>query len=138
LGITERVSLFEMVTEGTIDPGGPVELSVLSVSELGDDGLVRRQEWYSPEQRDEALARFDELAHVPEHDHLVNDASRKLSGLYDAMVRGDFDAIAAGTADDAVIDDRRRVLGYCAEGLDAVMSYTRSVYNAGVREVVAV
>src|SRR5207302_2720560 len=78
LGITERVSLFEMVTEGTIDPGGPVELSVLSVSELGDDGLVRRQEWYSPEQRDEALARFDELAHVPEHDHLVNDASRKL------------------------------------------------------------
>jgi hypothetical protein len=61
LGFVDQVSLLEMVTEGSATPGGPFELSVLSLNELDDDALCIRQDWYSPDQVDEALERFDLL-----------------------------------------------------------------------------
>lgn len=64
LGWMPGVSLLEIVTEGRVDGGGPFEITVLSI-QVADDGLCPRQEWYAPEQIDEALARFDELAAPP-------------------------------------------------------------------------
>jgi hypothetical protein len=62
LGFTDRLSLFEMVTEGRVTPGGPFELSLLSLNELDDEGFCVRQDWYTLDQTDEALDRFDLLA----------------------------------------------------------------------------
>jgi hypothetical protein len=65
LGYVDKVSLLELVTEGSVTPGGPFELSVLSLTELDyadDDMLCIRQDWYSLDQVDEALARFDMIA----------------------------------------------------------------------------
>lgn len=72
LAFNDGLSLFEMVTEGRVMPGGPFELSVLALSELTDEALCIRQDWYNLDQIDDALDRFDmlEASHLGPWSHV--------------------------------------------------------------------
>ncbi|MBV9043294.1 MAG: nuclear transport factor 2 family protein, partial [Acidimicrobiia bacterium] len=132
LGFDERVSLIEHVSEGHAADGGLVEIPVLALSVAGDDGLLHRCEWYLPEQIDEALTRFDELTAPAAADYLDNEALRGARRSWGWIVSGDWDNLAAITAPDAVIDDRRRLSQFRAEGHGAVSAHARSIAGAGV------
>jgi tetratricopeptide (TPR) repeat protein/ketosteroid isomerase-like protein len=137
LGSTEWVVLVDLEIVGRTDSGETFELPMLTVGEYADDGFLRRAEWYLPEQVDEALARFDELTGSARPDALKNEASSKLDELYDALLRGEFNTFAAATSANAVIDDRRPIMRLRTEGRDAVVSYARSVMQAGVTAIQA-
>jgi ketosteroid isomerase-like protein len=136
IGATERLWLFEFVTEGTVEAGGPFELSVLALVEAGNDGLCRRQEWFAVDQIDEALVRFDELAGGTTADLPPNRAATVLDEIEDAIIRGDMAAYGIRTHENAVMDDRR--FQYTWEGRDACVANARSVFTSGVTDIKAV
>jgi DNA-binding SARP family transcriptional activator/tetratricopeptide (TPR) repeat protein len=59
--LTERFSVIETVGEGSDREGNPVQIPMITVNEIEEDGVVRRCEAYRPDQVEEALARFDDL-----------------------------------------------------------------------------
>ncbi|MHB8463264.1 MAG: nuclear transport factor 2 family protein, partial [Acidimicrobiales bacterium] len=135
VALTERVSLVEVVSEGTIEDGGPVEIAVLALTEFEESGGVRRWDWFGLDQLDEALASFDALVGAPEVSQLANMASVELRRMYDALLRSDFASTGAATAENAVLDDRRSLLGRRYEGRDAALAHQRSVVASGVTDV---
>jgi hypothetical protein len=58
---TDRLTVIESVGEGCDREGGRVEISMVTVNDVGEDGVVHRCEAYRPDQIEEALARFDDL-----------------------------------------------------------------------------
>ena len=48
-----------VVAEGRTEAGGPFEISLLSLTVIGEEGLCAHQEWFSLEQAEEAYRVFD-------------------------------------------------------------------------------
>jgi ketosteroid isomerase-like protein len=83
----------------------------------------------------DALRRFDELAPSATLDYLNNDEARRHRHLWESALAGEWQHLAATTAEDAVIDDRRAMAQFRAEGRDAVLDYLRSVLDVGVTHI---
>ena len=97
----------QLVVKGTSTDGVEVELPIV-VLDLHDGDHVTRMETFDPDQRDIALARFDELsAPTP---HLENAATRAEARLVDAFNRRDFDGFVAVFTADGRYEDRRKGL----------------------------
>jgi DNA-binding SARP family transcriptional activator/tetratricopeptide (TPR) repeat protein len=58
---TDRFTVIEAVGEGCDREGNPVQIPMITVNDVGEDGVVHRCEAYRPDQIEEALARFDDL-----------------------------------------------------------------------------
>ncbi|MHB8464606.1 MAG: nuclear transport factor 2 family protein, partial [Acidimicrobiales bacterium] len=136
LALTERLALTESVA-AEASTSGPT----LLLTAFGEDGLVQRVDLYEPADADAALTRFDELTtgrRVGDTDAdsgPIADASEHLRQLWEWILASKWDAVAAHLADDALLDDRRPIVGARADGREAVMSIFRSAVEAGVRRV---
>ena len=64
---------------------------------------------FDPDDLEAALAELDAL-YVEEQAQLENDATRHIARIHDAFKAHDWDAVAAGYADDYTTDDRRSVV----------------------------
>ena len=138
--LTERVSVFEIRTEGAVDGGGSFELTVFAVSEVDSNGLCRRQEWFGPDQRAEALARFDELirdnASDHECEHRNNAATRTLRRFEERFAARDWIGVSEIATADNVTEDRRSLVGgHRTEGHDEYVQFWNASAEVGALEV---
>jgi len=104
--------------------GGAFENLVVGAFEIDALGRARRVDLYEPEQLDQALARFDELAVGPDDgvaNHHVTDArdaiatptlaTASLERAWNAIDKRDIDALRALCAADFTWADRRPLVG---------------------------
>nr|WP_231988819.1 BTAD domain-containing putative transcriptional regulator [Mycobacterium sp. 1274761.0] len=107
LAQSARGLVSQAMLRGTTTDGSNVEVPVVQIS-LFDRGHCTRMEAFDPDQRDAALARFDELNHqVPQ---LENAAIRAWARVVDAINRRHIDDFLAQAAPGARFEDRRRGL----------------------------
>jgi tetratricopeptide (TPR) repeat protein len=138
LGLAERVNLLDAVLDGHDEQGGHFQIRIIAVQQYGEDGRLHRVDSYGPDQIDEALRRFDELTSEAGEGYLVNDASRLLPRLRQAVLAGDWESVAALMTDDSEIDDRRPIVGHRCRGREAVLGYQRSVLESGLTHLSSV
>ncbi|HEY7051245.1 MAG TPA: BTAD domain-containing putative transcriptional regulator [Mycobacterium sp.] len=101
------------VAKGTSTEGLPIELPFLMLVILDGD-RVTHIENFDPDQRDEALARFEELN--PPTPQLENSATRTWGRLADAFNRHDVDGFLGLTTADGILEDRRKGLRALHDG----------------------
>lgn len=102
MGVLARLVLKGTSTEGTV-----VEVPAIYLILLDGD-RVTHLETYDPQQRDMALARFEELSvTAPLSDNAV---TRLLTGVVDSINRRDVDSYLSIFTDDARYEDRRKGL----------------------------
>jgi hypothetical protein len=135
MALSERTSLLELTSDGHNDEGGPVQFRVINILQYGEEGLQQRSELFRPDQIDEAFRRFDELGRGSPEGYLSNQATRQMARILDANLAGNREAVAALTEENAVIDDRRSIVGHRVEGREAVLGYYRTGFATGVTEV---
>src|SRR5262249_40595488 len=73
-----------------------------------DDGMVDRCEMFDEAELDAAIARFDEVSRPAPL--LKNAASQAYGRIHGYMEARDWDALAELTAENILVDDRRRVV----------------------------
>src|SRR5262249_4805921 len=93
---------------GTLPEGGAFERPLVMVSIVAG-GRITRLEFFEPEDVDVALARFAELRPDPLRIP-PNAATRTTDRGLDAVVAGDWEAVAATCARSLVFEDRRRLV----------------------------
>src|SRR5262249_41011623 len=93
---------------GTLPEGGTFERPIVMVLIVAG-GRITRVEVFEPEDVDAALARFAELRPDPLRIP-PNAASRTADRGLDAVVAGDWEAVAATCAPSLVFEDRRRLI----------------------------
>lgn len=99
--------LARLVLKGTSTEGAVVEVPAIYLILLDGD-RVTHLETYDPQQRDRALARFEELnVTAPLSDNAV---TRVLTGVVDYINRRDVDSYLSIFTDDARYEDRRKGL----------------------------
>jgi hypothetical protein len=110
LGLRGDLLLVRWMTRGTLRAGGGTfELQLLSLFAVGEDGLATRIEWFAPDQVDDALARFDELASEPAATARVeNAAARSMEQVVEAWNARDWRRIADLHPTSAWFFDRRK------------------------------
>jgi hypothetical protein len=135
MALSERTALLELTADGHNDEGGCVQSRVLDILQYGEDGRQQRSELFRPDQIDEAFRRFDELGRGSLEEYLTNQATRQMARILEANLGGNRQAVAALTAENAIIDDRRSIVGHRAEGREAVLGYYRTGFATGVTEV---
>ncbi|HUE59208.1 MAG TPA: AAA family ATPase, partial [Acidimicrobiales bacterium] len=123
LGFNENATLLKLVVEGHTDEGGWLELPILLVNQIGDDGLLLRSDVYLPEQLDDSLRQFDQLVQPSGDKHVTNLATRYIARIWEAEFAADWDAVAAVTHESVVLDDRRSIVGLLVEGREAYLDY---------------
>ena len=120
----DRGALIVTMLRGTRD-GGIFEDPRVLVAEFDVQKRICRFDFYSPEQLDEAIARFDALrSNAPEIP--PNAATRTSDRWQEAFARRDYDEIAALYAPTAVWEDRRRMIRLTG-GRDALLASARLV-----------
>jgi class 3 adenylate cyclase len=138
LGLAERVNVLDAVVNGHDEQGGHFQIRVIAVQQYGEDGLLQRADSYGPDQMDDALRLFDELTNEAGEGYLVNDASRLLPRLRQAVLTGDWGSVAALMTDDVELDDRRPIVGHRSQGREAVLGYQLSVLESGLTHLSSV
>jgi hypothetical protein len=121
-----RGSIWQATWYGLRD-GGAYEIPLIGVVEIDDQGALRRNDFYDPEQIDQAFARFAELA-APRMatSNAASAAMGRWEAAYDAgYTRGDWDPMRALCGPRMVFDDRRRL---------ALVSGDRELMIASARE----
>lgn len=102
MGVVARLVLKGTSTDGTVVEVPTIHLVLL------DGDRVTHLETYDPQQRDMALARFEELSSTASI--LDNAVTRVLARVVDSTNRRDVDSYLAIFTDDARYEDRRKGL----------------------------
>ncbi|MDW3219476.1 MAG: adenylate/guanylate cyclase domain-containing protein [Acidimicrobiales bacterium] len=131
LAFNDRGLLIVQENRETTDTGGQVIHRQLTLL-VARDGKAARIEWYDDDDRDTALARFDELtAPAP-----ANAASRQLSSFWQAAYgERDLDAAFAMLRDDFVSTDRRRLVSSPTLDKPEVRDYLELFINSTNRSI---
>ncbi|WP_135459798.1 BTAD domain-containing putative transcriptional regulator [Mycobacterium sp. DL99] len=124
-------AVYTYMAHETSQDGFHAEWRAISVITFEGD-LVNRCEVFDEEDLDAALARFEEL--LPPVRRLGNTASRTYDKFNAYLAGRDWDAMAAMIADDALSDDRRRVINSGIQrGRDAQIANLHAVVGLGVK-----
>jgi class 3 adenylate cyclase len=124
--LTAHGSVATLVIQGTDRHGCELQWARIILF-IADEPRV---EVYEEDRRDDALARFDELQPLPPK--LENAASQVWERIYAYFTARDWDALAALSAVNLVVDDRRRVVNAgLISGRDANVESTRAVADVG-------
>ncbi|MBV8983989.1 MAG: nuclear transport factor 2 family protein, partial [Acidimicrobiia bacterium] len=118
---------------GTDINGGLFEILVLSVSVVAD-GRLQRLEVFPIDDLPAADARLDELTVPRQPDYLHNAAMSMVERLRGFQRGHDWESLAAGIAEDAVVEDRRALIQMRTEGRGDVVRSFRSIVDIGVTE----
>lgn len=136
----QHVALLETAVEGHSRDGGAFALHMLALTEHDDDGLHERLEWFSLDQTNDALARFDELAAVDAGARPStatstavprNRAAEVAWQIADGVAARDWEAVTALHATTAVTEDRRSGLRAVITGLDETDALMRAMTAVG-------
>ena len=115
--------------------GNVIEWSAHVVLVLDSAGRDSRQEWFPEDQFPAALARFDELGTAapadPRHPRAENLAMTLAARFWELLVAGQIDAIRPLFADDAVMIDKRAIIGTDLVGADAIIANLHAVAEFG-------
>jgi ketosteroid isomerase-like protein len=126
--IDKNASMGRTLFTGTNSEGGSIESESYSVFQVRNGQCVRQEE-FSLEDRDAALACFERIARAtPDFE---NDCKRALDRLKTLVENDDWDGVAGILAEDAVIDDRRKGLTWREQGREKTLANLR-VANEGV------
>lgn len=99
-----------------------------------DGDVVDRCEFFDEADLGAALSRFEELSRPTRQ--LENTASRTWERFRARLAAGDWVAMAAMTAEGAISDDRRRVIGAgLHQGREANLAIIRSTFDVGMNNV---
>jgi ketosteroid isomerase-like protein len=128
--VSARGHLLVNVLLGTRE-GGAFEEPRVHVVELDDHGRVRRQDFHTLDQLDEARARFEELR--PDPLRIPPNAATRVSDRHDeATGAGDMKALALLCAPTMVFDDRRRAVLLTGDR-DMFIASSRLIVGAAAR-----
>ncbi|MCX5738834.1 MAG: hypothetical protein NTZ61_10140, partial [Proteobacteria bacterium] len=122
--------LVSWTTSGThAESGGVFENQFLMLRTYDLDGLLRRVEWFDPEDVDVALARFDELTapQTPAHRVRPNAATALLDRMTAVHAARDLAAFAQLSADDMIVVHHPTRVEF---GRDAGLARFESLYRA--------
>lgn len=118
---------------GTSDHGFEAEWREVTLSTV-DGELINRCELFDHADLDNALTRFKELQRQPRRVH--NVASQACARFGAAFSSRDWDAIADGLANNAITDDRRRVVSAGRRcGRDSVIADLRAIAGLGATSI---
>jgi class 3 adenylate cyclase/ketosteroid isomerase-like protein/tetratricopeptide (TPR) repeat protein len=120
--------LMQIRPTGTNDTGGEIEIASWAVVQV-IDGRITRMEEFPLDAREEARARFDELASPSTG--LQNSCTRFLGRFFAERNAGDAEAGIDMLADDVWWEDRRSGMGWSLEGREAVGESLRFVEGRG-------
>jgi class 3 adenylate cyclase/tetratricopeptide (TPR) repeat protein len=121
-GFTEDVAVIEFVSDSDNVQGEVAGTRIVVINQFGLDGTIQRSELYSPDQLDEALARFDELSGCFATDPIPppNTASLARRRAESAFARQDLAAHGACFTAGAVHEDRRPGMRLTVTGREAI------------------
>jgi ketosteroid isomerase-like protein len=132
-------AVFQLSTTAASAEGADIELAFL-LALVVDAGKITRLEFFAVDQLDAARARLDELSEPasspPTIDALSNTAFRHWEEFIAQFAARDWDALFAGTAEGAVADDRRAIVGGLRyEGKEAILGLWRGIAAMGATDV---
>lgn len=121
-----RLRVFESDAPRT-DAG--VFLDLLNLCETNADGLIQRSVTFDAESTDEAQREFARWAEPTSHGSVPHNTAAEVGVRHHRLLFGDLDAATwlALYADDAVIDDRRRLVMRTLEGKEAISAEYGSI-----------
>jgi class 3 adenylate cyclase len=117
--------------------GRDFEWTAWLIASFDSSLLLQRLEYFDEEDRDEALARFDELGRSdPRTPRVENTATRNVDHLFDAIRAGRWDDAGALLAAAFVrVDNRTGVADATTVGPDAYLAAFRSAVDVGFTTV---
>ena len=132
LRIGPRASVGEIIDHIGDDGGAPLEIAFLFVAGFRD-GQIVTYDRYALDQRQLALARFDEIHRADDAKplrlldplRLENAATRSEDLAWQWMTTGDWDAYRDLFSPDVVLDDRRAGLTSVTVGREALIEHNR-------------
>ena len=125
LGLTDDVQLIEYVIEAR-----GAEFPLIVLLRLGPDGVPVRLEWFPPEQREDALARFDELTRDESGRRLRNAAVDNAERCRVALAADDKTALHELVHPDVVFEDRRQFNRLVLRGREHFLANTDAMKDA--------
>jgi hypothetical protein len=134
-GLSDLGAVVTHVINGTSQEGFDAEWRVIDLVAI-EGQLLNRCELFDETDLDAALARFEELR--PQTRRLENTASQVWERFQASLAAEDRAAMAAMTAEDGVIDDRRRIVGAGIQrGRDVNVANMRASFEIGIENVTA-
>lgn len=133
IALAPTLALVEASSTGTLEDGGAFELPVLALVARRDDQITRI-ELFEVDQRDQALALFEELS--AERDDSPgglpdNLATRIRARIWAYAEGGEWDKYREAMSDDPIYDDRRQGVGIVLRGRETLIANARSVVQVG-------
>ena len=117
LAVRPDALVLRWATFGTARLGhGPFEWQFLRLLFFGADGLLERAEQFDVDRDGDALAAFDESARDARQERFANAAVRLQRQLERLWRERDWDAVAAAFNPEALLDDRRALVGTALGG----------------------
>ena len=117
LAVRADALVLRWATFGTARLGhGPFEWQFLRLLVFGADGLLERAEQFDVDRDGDALAAFDESARDARQERFANAAVRLQRQVERLWRERDWDAVAAAFNSEALLDDRRALVGMALGG----------------------
>ncbi|ASW90010.1 regulator [Mycobacterium marseillense] len=125
--LSEHGAVISLLLKMISREGFEAESRVIEMFTVEDD-LISRAEVFDETDLDAPLARFDQLSRPV----LNNAASQTWERICECLAARDWDALAALTADNICVDDRRRVVNAgLINGRNANLESTRALAEVG-------